>query len=552
MSEIIIDYSALEDAKNSAKKIVTGWNGIDNYQDGLNNKLKDAISEGRLSKEEPYNHSYIANAQHDITTKVNALNTTKSQWIDLSSTIDNFITFVKDREDKVVTIFKSTSSQYTDYKGMKGFFNYLYDNAYSFLTVDLANSNGFTRKIADFGKSAYDDFSHAKTQVKDYFQHGNGRYLLNIGKSIGLTIVAIGGLIVSICALPFTGGASCTMTVACISLLGVAAGGIAAGIQTYNTKKTIDENIKALKMSEDPGAARFYGDTESFSDYAEKNDLGSKEANEKAEKKGKVLDITEGVCNIIAMGTGFVNAVGTSTVNMVDDAGNAIARTRIDLTPSNVKSNVLKTFGIKTSSTSATFDAVGQRDTLVVNMGEEIGDTTVGVAQVSQSASHTGISLESTPAAAEGGLTNRTATITRGKVTTEYEGVVASNNRVTRAHENYSIHAERSTTVIDYSEAASSVDTMDAIEAAGNSKTVNRINDIVGKSEDFVEFAEGLQEGEEKTFTDRLQDKVKENYFMSKINDYVLSYDKEEGFSLFGEKGGELFENWEALTGAES
>lgn len=576
MPEIIIDYSALEDAKASAKKIVTGWNGIDNYQDSLNNKLKDAISEGRLSKSEPYNHPYIANAQQDITVKVNALNATKSQWIDLSSTIDNFMTFVKDREDKVVTIFKTTSSQYTDYKGKKGFFNYLYDNGYSFITVNLANSNGFTRKIADFSKSVYDDFSHVKTQVEDYFKHGNGRYVLNMVKSVGLTTVAVIGLIGSIIALPFTGGASCTTALACIALIGTAATAIGAGIQAFNTRKTIEENIKALKLSEDPGAARFYGDTESYSDFVEKNDLGSKEANDKAEKKGKFLDLSEAACNILAIGTGFINSVGTSTVNMVDDAGNAIARTRIDLSPSNIKTNVLGQLGIKTGTSTETFNFASESDSFIPNIADDIGDTNIaniaddigdtnlvrttdnvddtriGAMGSRQSTSRTDVSLDSTSTVREDGLTNRTARITRENTTTDYQALVESNNRGTRVHERYSTHAERSTTVIDFSEAASSVDTMDAIEASSNSKLQNTLNNIEDKTETAIEFIEDFQEGEEETMTDKLYDKIKDNYFFSQINDYVLSYDKDDGFTLFGEEGGEIWESWDVLTGGES
>ena len=43
MGNVIFDYGALEDAKSNAKKIVTGWNGIDDYKTGLNNKLKSSL-----------------------------------------------------------------------------------------------------------------------------------------------------------------------------------------------------------------------------------------------------------------------------------------------------------------------------------------------------------------------------------------------------------------------------------------------------------------------------------------------------------------------------
>ena len=127
MGNVIFDYGALEDAKSNAKKIVTGWNGIDDYKTGLNNKLKSSLDEWKLAKQEPYGHSYVSNAKQDIADKVSQLNTTRTQWINLSTTIENFLQYVKDRDNNVVSIFKTTSSQYTDYSGIGGFFNYIGD-----------------------------------------------------------------------------------------------------------------------------------------------------------------------------------------------------------------------------------------------------------------------------------------------------------------------------------------------------------------------------------------------------------------------------------------
>ena len=46
--------------------------------------------------------------------------------------------------------------------------------------MDLANCNGYTRAIADWGKERTDDLSYVIQQANDYFRHGNGRYVLNI------------------------------------------------------------------------------------------------------------------------------------------------------------------------------------------------------------------------------------------------------------------------------------------------------------------------------------------------------------------------------------
>lgn len=154
--------------------------------------------------------------------------------------------------------------------------------------MDFANSNGFTRAIFDWGKSVADDVSYYKKQAEDWFKHGNGRYVLNIVGSIALTTVAVAGVVLSVMALPFTGGASCSVTMACISLIGLGAATISAGISAYNTAYTIGENKVALGIEDDPAMARFHGDVSKYSDYVKKTDFGSAEANQKAAKKHRI------------------------------------------------------------------------------------------------------------------------------------------------------------------------------------------------------------------------------------------------------------------------
>ena len=68
------------------------------------------------------------------------------------------------------------------------------DTAYNLFAVDFANSNDFTRNIAGWLKEKKDDLDICWQQTKDYWQHGNGVYILNKikqGIKVGLAVVGV-------------------------------------------------------------------------------------------------------------------------------------------------------------------------------------------------------------------------------------------------------------------------------------------------------------------------------------------------------------------------
>lgn len=555
MCNVIFDYGALADAKSNAKKVVTGWNGIDDYKSGLNNKLKSSLDEWRLAKQEPYGHSYVSNAKQDIADKVSQLNTARTQWINLSTTLENFLQYVKDRDDKVVTIFKTTSSQYIDYSGIGGFFNYIGDGLYNLFAVDLANCNGFTRAIADWGKEKMDDLSYVVQQADDWFRHGNGRYVLNIVGSVALTAVAIAGVAISIIGLPFTGGASCTTAVACISVLGVAAGTISAAISAYNTGYAINANLEALENADDPGRARFHGDITKYSEYVTKTDLGSKEANEKAEAQGKFLDTTKAVADVVQVGTGLATTFGTKSVELIDDAGKVTKYTSFDMSPSNIKTNVLKTFGFKATKEAASMDVVEVNQSTIISNADEIGDTTIDVTKATYDMDYKSATFEKKVTITENGkkTVTKTATYNKANVSTEYKSMVASNNVVTQEFSTYVAHAEASTTVIDYTNAASSIKSVAATKAVNDSLFKKGLTGIKDTSSKVATVTTILKASDEDRVESTIYNLVKKNYFVSQVDKYIIKYDavKDEGY-LFGDAGKKLdslgSQVWKNLT----
>lgn len=528
MSNVIFDYGALEEAKSNAKKIVTGWNGIDDYKTGLNIGLKSCLDEWRLDKEEPYGHAYVSNAQADISDKIDQLEVVKTQWIDLSKTIDSFLKYVKAKDEKAVSIFKATSEQYTKKDSLAGFFNYIGDGLYGLFAVDLANCNGFTRTIADWGKKKMDDLSSVIQDANDWFRHGDGRYVLNIVGSAALTLAALAGTVIGFLGIPFTGGSSAVIIVGCV---GTIASGVAAGISAYNSIYTIKENVNALSITDDPGTARFHGDVSKYSDYVKKTDFGSKEINEKEAKKAKTIDTVHAVAEGVSFVTSVATTFGTKkVVTGVDEFGDDIVKTSFDFSSSNVKKNVLKTFGFEVDSKKISADVVEINKTTVISNADEMGDTTIGIAHSTYEENYKSVAFGKTTNIAENGkkAVTKTATFNKANVSTEYGSIVASDNVVTQEFSMYTAHAETSSTVIDYTKAAKITPskTLEAFQKASETPTLeNKLKaaqsgfKFIGGSTSYLKASD-----DERTAT-VIQNIVKTNHLASQIDEYMLKVD---------------------------
>ncbi len=614
MADIVFDYSEIKSAKSKAEDIAGGWfsSGIDDYKSGLKSSLKSPLDEWRLSESEPYGHAYVSSAQGNIDTKISALDTAATKWTNLATKLGDFVQYVQDRDSDVVNIFETTSDQYTDYKGLKGVFNYISDVAYNFFAVDLANSNGFTRAVADWGKEKADDFSSVLQDAEEYFKHGNGRYVLNMVGSVLGTVAAIAGTVVAIVSIPFTGGSTAVIAVGCI---GATASAIAAMISAVNTCFAVKENCEALKLEEDPGAARFHGDVEKFSDYVEKTDFGSKEANEFMEKSAKNVDTVKAVADTVSTVCSVATTFGTkTTVVGVDDVGKDITKTSFDFSAGNVKKNVLKTFGFDVDSKKVTTDTMQINETKVVSSADDIGnatiditnasydvqkttmvssadeigdvtvditktsydaqkttmfssvediddinkvgDTTLDITKATYDANYKSTIFEKTVDVAEDGAKNVTKTVTfnKAKVSTEYSSVVASNNVVTQGVSTYTRHAEAASTVIDYTEAAkitpfATFETVrEAVQTPSLKTVAKAVDEVSSFGENVTSF---MKDSDEVRIKKAIQNVIKTNHLASQIDKYLLKVDiseEENKYYIGGDTTKKITKIWETIT----
>ena len=526
MAVISFDYSAISSAQSYAKKVANAWYCMDDYKSGLQNGLHAPLDEWKIAGEEPYGHGYLQSAQQKITEKKNDLETKKGQWITLSNNLGNFLQYIKDKDQEAASVFLNLSNSYVDYSGVGGFFRGIGDWAYNTLAVDFANCNGFTRGIADWSKQRLDDFSVLKQDLADWFKHGQGRYVLNIVGSLALTTAAIAGTVIAVIGIPFTGGSSAVIAVGCI---GAIASGVAAACSAYNTFYTVKENSEALRIDDDPGMARFHGDVAKYSDYVTKTDFGSKKANERADAWAKTVDTTQTVAEVISCGCSLATTFGTKSVELIDDAGNITKYTQFDFSPSNIKTNVLKTFGFKVENKTMTVDKAGVAQSTYVS-GDAAGDTTIEAVRSSTEATYSDRIFEKTiDKTGKTKTVTKTVTFNKATVNTEYGSIVASNGAVTQEFAAYSTHATASSTTIDYSKAVSTSKSVAKAKAASDGIAKKSLNVVKTGSKTVSTVTSKLKSTESTSGAEFVYNTFKKNYFFEQVDKYVIQYDAAKG-----------------------
>lgn len=534
MSLVEINYSTLNSAIKSANKMDGFWGCYKSYRDDLKTQLESKLDEWKVPGNEPKNHTYVASAKGNISSKRTELETSAGKWKTLGTNLGNFKTFVETQDKAVATEFEQTSNAYTNYKGIGGFFTWIGDAFFGSFAVDFMNSNKFTRTIADWGKRFSDDAgAWVKSNVIDWFQHGNGRYVGKIIGSLALTTAAIVGTVIAVLGIPFTGGSSAVIAVGCI---GAVAGGIGAAISAFNTYYTIKENATALSIKDDPGRARFHGDVSSYSEHVSKHIYSSPEEYQKHAKIGKGLDVTEKVCTVISIGTGLATSFGTKSVETVTETGEVMKKTVFDFSGKNIKQNVLKTFGFKTTKETASVTVIGQEGAASVDAAGQIGDTTIDIVSQTDDLAATQKTIEKTSEnAGKIKYTKKVATIDNISASSEYNSVVASNGVVTTEYTEYAAHAERTTKTIDYTNATMSKDKVSKIsyydklnsasspaevKALKTKHTLETTKTVLEKTNSYVT---DLSDTNGKNGREIITGIVKKNTFVNAVDKYVYS-----------------------------
>ena len=512
------DYGAIKSAINTAKSMSGNWGVYGTYGSDLNLMLNSSLAEWQLSGSEPCGNTYVVDAQGIIANKKSDLETIMGSWKTLSDNLTAFKGYIEDQDKAVETIFFSTSAQYTNYTGVSGFFTAFLDYNFSFI-VDVFNSNAFTRGIADWTKSMCDDLGSAMRDARDYFAHGDGKYILNIVKSVAITAGAVVGTVIAIITLPFDGGASLPLVVGCI---GAVASGVAAIISAFNTYHTIRENASAISIEDDPARARLHGDVESYSDHVSVTVYDSPEEYQHYATVGNVLDTTKNVCEVVSMASGLANTLGMVRSTEVVD-GVTRVHYSYDFSAAHVKESVLKMFGLSSRQTTETTVNVEVSDIDFAWPGGNPDTVSVSVYDY----------LDEVPM--QGGLTlslddgERAFNVANTVTTTEYHMVSTTEGGIWNLYTEASRTTQTTTTSLDFANALRSgtnVSYLSDVSRYGEG-TANALRTLRNTEDLFsiVEKSTGFFDGVEGTDVANMAKIIlNENKFFGAIDKYVYKF----------------------------
>lgn len=292
MAKVTINYSKLEETASHARSLSKQ---LTSYSTDLNKRVRSAL--GSLSGAD--SRGYVASAMDNLRKKTTELDSRSGTFSSFACDVESLVSKARDADGRVAASIKSTASSYV---GERSWFQSACDWVYNTIFVDWANSNPVTRFLTNCAKSTVDWMGGTIGKVYDWFKHGDGKYIWNIGAAVVGTIAAIAGVITAAAAI-VSAGCVATMVLAVVGLVAAVVGAV---ITVGNSAVKLYNNAKALQ-EDNPGVSRYLGDIGGISDAIGKYDMGSKEDNRGWETAGKVIDATKVGCDVVGVVTSFAN-----------------------------------------------------------------------------------------------------------------------------------------------------------------------------------------------------------------------------------------------------
>lgn len=344
MSEVTIKYSQLENTILESKKVRSE---IEDYVSEVQNRIITSASNLPGSD----SNGYVSTAVTLARRKIVSLNSLSEKFSHYESNVSSLISNAKEADKRVASKISKIADAYIE---KREWYQRAGDWIYDTFCVDLANSNTVLRSFCDAVKWCTNKIGNGQEIVYDWFKYGNGKYVWNIGISVVKAIVAVGGAIIAICAIPFTSGATVPIVIGCV---GAAAASISAIITTANSGMQVYSNSKALSLEEKIGAARYYGNVSTWNEYWKRTDMGGEDENKMWETGGEIIDIGKATVDTVVVVSGIAS-LGNVKDLRVTRIGKSNINTRYNqekwykaysFTPRNIIKNLKNDMGIKVS-----------------------------------------------------------------------------------------------------------------------------------------------------------------------------------------------------------
>lgn len=342
MGKVTITYSKIKDAAKDAKKAADYY---ENCAEELSKKVYNKLSINYGSD----SRGYISSARNSVSSKIRDLNSKKSKYSSISSSLYSLQTNIENHEKVAKSRVTSIATNSLGLKNRK-WYQKVGDWIYGTVCVDLLNSNPITRGLGNLIKTGLDYFDYGFDKVIDWFKHGDGKYVLNMVLAVLGDIAAIAGTIaaIALCA----AATVATGMIAAPLLIAAIASGIGTIMTVVDSGFTIYNNVKALKISRDsndPGRARYYGNISGVSSAIDKYDMGGESANKAWDIFGKGYDTVHIVADVTAIASGTIGSAGLTETVTKTAGGKTIKTYSYDKTKikGNLKNTTLEKIGFR-------------------------------------------------------------------------------------------------------------------------------------------------------------------------------------------------------------
>ncbi len=295
MAEITLVYGELEDASICAKKVA---DNCVKYRDELTNKLANKLMgapESPLSS----GNSRMSNAKNYIVQKKNLLIKKESQYRTFSSNVNNLISNAKAADKRVAnSVYNSRKTFYKEHPGLEAS---AWEAFFANICIDFPNIGW----IADCITTVVNVGKDIKNTLRYWYEVCGGKKVVD-------TILAVGGIVLSVVALVGTVAAIAAggWTIAAV------AGLIGAAIGIFDSITNLAAQIVADTQS-DPAWAKYYGGINSTSDWLRKHTFKDKLKgfNKWSNGLATALDVTKIVCSVVSIGNTIKGLYSRSGIN---------------------------------------------------------------------------------------------------------------------------------------------------------------------------------------------------------------------------------------------
>lgn len=289
MSTMVINYDEIADTTADIRK---GRNELEDYADAIN-AIKRKLNSLPGEDEEGLIGSAISAAVRkcsDITESRSDLNT-------LSDRLQKFREMAASADAAVAkNINGLAEDNFDELSGLEAVGMAIYN----FFCVDVPNalsSLPIFGEVVAKGREIGNVIADLKEDVLDWFQHGDGKYFLNIAIAAGEWVATAVGYCITIGGLAAAGTAAAVP----LAITAIVAGGIYVVFKFVDMAAVTQTNTQALSYARegDHGKARFYGDTDGFSSALDKYDFGGSDINAFMDSVGEGFDLTRDTAEVV-------------------------------------------------------------------------------------------------------------------------------------------------------------------------------------------------------------------------------------------------------------